>query len=99
MPIGKIPLPMSYRARPRVRNVIGLAWSIIRLPVLAVLVVFEPFVSFILSAAGFLGMLAALVLKISGDLPHSPFWGMMAASVGAVLLLMIYHLLILFLSR
>lgn len=90
---------MTHRARTPVGSVIGLLWQIIRLPVLAVLLVFEPFVSLILSAAGSLGMGAALVLKISGDLPHFPFWGMMAASVGAVLLLMIYHLLIRLFSR
>ncbi len=90
---------MIYRARTLCRSAIWLVWQIIRLPALAVLLVFEPFVSLILSAAGFLGMMSALVLKGSGDLPHFPFWGMMAASVGAVVLLMIYHLLIRLFSR
>ncbi|MGH8261820.1 MAG: hypothetical protein ACREUG_19245 [Steroidobacteraceae bacterium] len=65
-----------------------------RLPVLAVLLVLEPFVSLILTAFGFLGIVVALILKFSGDLPHFPFWLMMAFSVGAILLLMAYHALI-----
>ena len=59
----------------------------------------EPFVSLILTAFGFLGIVVALILKLSGDLPHFPFWLMMAFSIGAVLLLMAYHVLIEIFSR
>jgi hypothetical protein len=41
----------------------------------------------------------ALILKFSGDLPNFPFWTMMAFSVGALLLLMVYHSLIGIFSR
>ena len=41
----------------------------------------------------------ALVLKFSGDLPHFPFWLMMAFAVGAILLLMAYHAMIAIFSR
>lgn len=43
--------------------------------------------------------MVALILKLSGDLPHFPFWLMMAFSIGAVLLLMAYHVLIEIISR
>jgi hypothetical protein len=66
---------------------------------LAVLLVLEPFVSLILVGFGFLGIVVAVILKLSGDLPHFPFWLMMAFSVGAILILMAYHALIGLFSR
>ena len=74
-------------------------WQVVRLPVLAVLIVLEPFISLILTAFGFLGIVVALILKFSGDLPDFPFWLMMAFSIGAILLLMAYHALIGLFSR
>lgn len=79
--------------------VLRMLWLIVRLPVLAVLLVLEPLVSLVLAAFGFIGIVVAVILKFSGDLPHFPFWEMMAFSVGALLLLMAYHALIGILSR
>lgn len=79
--------------------VLGILWQVVRLPVLAVLLVFEPFVSLILTAFGLLGIVVALIIKFSGDLPHFPFWLMMAFSVSAILILMAYHGLIGLFSR
>src|SRR6185437_12236916 len=80
-------------------GVLWVLWQVVRLPVLAVLIVFEPFVSLILTAFGFLGIAVALILRFSGDLPHFPFWTMTAFSIGALLLLMGYHALIGVFSR
>ena len=80
-------------------RIFWILWQIVRLPVLAVLLVLEPFVSLVLTAFGFLGIVVALILKLSGDLPHFPFSLMMAFSIGAVLLLMAYHVLIEIFSR
>lgn len=85
--------------RALARGALWLLWQVVRLPVLAALLVLEPFVSLILTAAGFLGLVVAVILKFSGDLPHLPFWIMMGFSVGALLLLMAYHALISLLSR
>lgn len=91
------------RELPRGRIVawglLWLLWQVVRLPVLAVLLVLEPLVSLVLTAFGFLGIVVALILKFSGDLPHFPFWLMIAFSVGAILLLMAYHALISMFSR
>jgi hypothetical protein len=91
-------LPYDRREPPRGRTLWSvlfiLIWQIVRLPVLAVLLVLEPFVNLVLTAFGFLGIVVALILEVSGDLPHFPFWLMMAFSVGAILLLMAYHALI-----
>ena len=75
-------------------SVLWILWQVVRLPVLAVLLVLEPLVSLMLTAFGLLGIVMALILNFSGDLPHFPFWLMMAFSVGAILLLMAYHILI-----
>lgn len=91
------------RAPPRRRtlawNIFWILWQVMRLPVLAVLLVLEPFVSLILTAFGLLSIVIALILKFSGDLPYFPFWLMMAFSVGAILLLMAYHSLLGIFSR
>lgn len=80
-------------------SILWILWQAVRLPLLAVLLVLEPFVSLILTAFGFLGIVVAFILKFSGDLPHFPFWLMMAFSIGAILLLMAYHALIGLFSR
>ena len=87
------------RGRTLALGILWILWRVVRLPVLAVLIVLEPFISLILTAFGFLGIVVALILKFSGDLPHLPFWLMMAFSVGALLLLMAYHALIGVFSR
>ncbi len=80
-------------------GVLWILWQVVRLPVLAVLLVREPFVNLILTAFGLLGIVVALILEFSGDLPHFPFWLMMAFSIGAILLLMGYRTLISIFSR
>lgn len=75
-------------------SVLWVLWQVVRLPVLAVLLVLEPLVSLILTGFGLLGIVVALILTASGDLQHFPFWLMVAFSVGAILLLMAYHVLI-----
>jgi hypothetical protein len=85
--------------RPLALVVLYTLWQIVRLPVLAVLFVLEPFISLVLTAFGLLGIVVALILKFSGDLPHFPFWLMMAFSIGAILILMAYRALISLFSR
>lgn len=89
----------SPHGRTLAWSVFLIFWQVVRLPMLAVLLVLEPFVSLVLTAFGFLGIVVALILRFSGDLPHFPFWLMMAFSVGAILLLMAYHALIGLFSR
>jgi peptidoglycan/LPS O-acetylase OafA/YrhL len=76
-----------------------LLWHLIRLPALAVLLALEPLASFVLTAAGVLGIAAALILEFSGNLPGFPFWGMIALSVGALLLITAYRALVGILAR
>jgi hypothetical protein len=80
-------------------NLLTILWHVVRLPMLAALLLLEPFVSLTLTALGFLGIAVAMVLKLSGDLPHFPLWLMIIFSVGAILMLMAYHVLIGIFSR
>ena len=90
--------PPLYRDRSGIPSAasgtLRVLWCLLRLPTLAVLLALEPFISFLLSAAGILGIAAALVIRASADLPTFPFWGMIAFSVGSLLLLAAYHALI-----
>lgn len=92
-------LPYDYRHRPlRCRSlgwsVLRVLWQLVRLPVLAVLLVLEPFISLVLTAFSLLGIVLGLILKFSGDVPHFPFWLIIGFSLAAFLLLMAYHALI-----
>jgi len=85
--------------RSLVLGTLRVLWNAVRLPMLALLIILEPLVTLILSAMAFVGVVAACVLRLSGDLPHFPFWGMMGFSVVCMLLLMAYHALLRLLSR
>lgn len=73
-------------------------WTAVRLPTAALLLALEPLVSLALTGAFLLGMAGAVILRISGDLPHFPFCGMVALSLAALLALTVYHTLIRILS-
>jgi hypothetical protein len=68
-----------------------LAWHSVRLPILAVLVVLEPFVSIVLSALTILGIFFALFFRFLVRLAHFPFWMMLGISVGCATLLLVYY--------
>jgi hypothetical protein len=75
------------------------AWHSVRIPVLAVLVVLEPFVSIILAALTVLGVFFALFFRFLVRLPHFPFWTMLGISVGFATILMVYYGIIRILSN
>jgi hypothetical protein len=68
-----------------------LAWHAVRLPVLALLILLEPFVSIILVGTALLGLLAAVVFEVSGVAPHFHLGLVLAFSIGSMLVLMLYH--------
>lgn len=70
-----------------------LAWQAIRIPVLTLLVMFEPIVNFTLSALALLVALTAIFWKLADPKPF-PFWTVLAASLACVLALALYHALI-----
>lgn len=68
-------------------------WQCIRLPALLLLVILEPLVSFVLSAAALLGVLTAFFWKLVGP-PHFPFFLVLGISLGFEFVLVLYHALL-----
>jgi hypothetical protein len=68
------------------------------LPVLMLLVVLEPVVTFVLAALALLGLLTTLFFYLVGR-PGFPVWTMLALSLGFVIALVPYHALIRMLSN
>jgi hypothetical protein len=75
------------------------AWSAVRLPLLAVLVFLAPVVEFVCGGLLLLGILVSIAFKISGAGASFPFWHMIAASLGFSVFVILYHVVIALLSR
>jgi len=83
---------------PHCRQVIRLLWRGACLPVLMLLVVLEPIVTFVLAALALLGVLTTLFFKLVGP-PGFPVWTMLAMSLGFAIAPVPYHALIRALSK
>jgi hypothetical protein len=68
-------------------------WRAACLPVLMLLVVLEPLVTFVLAALALLGLLTTLFFYLVGP-PDFPVWTMLALSLGFAIALVPYHALI-----
>jgi hypothetical protein len=66
------------------------AWTSARIVITALLVLAEPFLRFLLCGAAFLGFLVTVLFGFLLEAPHFPKWGMLALSVGALLLYWLY---------
>jgi hypothetical protein len=73
-------------------------WRAACLPVLMVLVILEPLVTFVFSALALLGLLTTLFLYLVGP-PGFPVWTMLVLSLGFATALVPYHALIRLLSN
>jgi len=89
--------PESPAASDLIRGILwGILWVLwqgVRLPVLLLLVILEPVVSFVLSAAALLGVLTAIFWKLVGP-PHFPFFLVLGISLGFEFALVVYHALL-----
>jgi hypothetical protein len=74
------------------------SWRVACLPVLMLLVILEPVVTFVLGALALLGVLTTLFFKLVGP-PGFPVWTMLALSLGFGIALVPYHALIRVLSN
>ena len=81
------------------RGLLGVAWHSIRLPVFALLVVFEPIFRIVLSTLAILSAFFAFFFEYLTALVHFPFWGMLAFSAGCAMSLLFYYFLIRLFSR
>ena len=68
-------------------------WHAVRLPVLMLLVILEPVVSFLLGGAALLGIVMTFFWKLVGP-PTFPFWTMLTISLGFGFALLFYQALI-----
>jgi hypothetical protein len=80
-------------------GILWLLWQAIRWPVLALLIVLEPVVRFVLCGFALLGTLTALMLRFTVDRTQFPFWGTLAVSVSCVGILILYYAVIRLFSR
>jgi hypothetical protein len=72
-------------------------WRVGCLPVLMVLVILEPLVTFVLAALALLGLLTTLFFYLVGP-PEFHVWTMLALSLGFAIALVPYHAFIRLLS-
>ena len=87
---------MSANSIPRLT--LGIIWHAVRLPVLMLLVILEPVVSFVLGGAALLGVLMTFFWKLVGP-PTFPFWTMLTISLGFGFALALYQALIVALTE
>ena len=69
-------------------------WTAIRLPIVTLLVILEPFVTTILMGIAMLGVLMCLFNRFLLHEPHFPFWMGLGLSIGSGMLLLPYYTLI-----
>ena len=74
------------------------AWTLIRLPLLALVVILEPVVRVLLTGLALLLTLTAFFWVALRGLSAFPFWGMLGLGVTALLLLALYYALMRLLS-
>ena len=95
----------TRRVRETVMPGDGVAVTIVRwlwraacLPILMVLVILEPLVTFVFSALALLGLLTTVFFYFVGP-PEFPVWTMLALSLGFAIASVPYHALIRLLSN
>ena len=69
-------------------------WQLIRLPLLALLVILEPIVQFVLCALALLGTLFAFFFRFTSVRAGAHFWLLLGLSVGCLFVLWVYYLAI-----
>jgi hypothetical protein len=78
----------------RVTNAIGVFWKLLRLPIVALLLLCEPILRVVCAGTMVLGVLAAIVLKVSAIGEHFPMVEMLVSVMGLAIVLFLYHGLI-----
>lgn len=66
------------------------SWQCVRLVICALLILMEPVLRVVLVPLAFLGFVVTLLFGFAMDAPNFPKWGMLAFSVGALLLYWLY---------
>lgn len=69
-----------------------IAWTLVRMVIIAVLVLVEPFLRLILLGIGYAAFLLSVIGGFLLDLPHLPKWGILGLAVGCVVLYLLFLL-------
>jgi hypothetical protein len=77
-----------------VRYILSLAWALVRVPVAALLAICEPLVPVVLAGLALLFLLIAGFFALVLPLHAFPFFGMLGAAMGLILLLALYYALL-----
>lgn len=80
-------------------NALARVLTIVRLPIVALLLLLEPIVNVVCGAATVLGMLVAVAFELSAVGPRFPFLQVAAISLAFGVLLILYHSAIALLVR
>lgn len=88
--LGETSRAIGRRSQPFVGVAFVLAWQAVRMVICALLVLFEPLLRIVLVPIAFLGFLVTLIFGFMIGAPNFPKWGMLAFSVGALLLYWFY---------
>lgn len=90
-------------AHPQIRSLatggLRIAWTAVRLPLLALLTLLLPFVQTVCAGLMLIGIVVSIAFKISAAGPHFPFWQMIGISLGFGAFVIVYYGLIRLLSR
>lgn len=91
-------MPLVQNPTQSSLQVLGWTWRIVRIPIVTLLGLVEPVVSFVFGALALLGVLMTLFFKLI-HLPAFPAWTMLAISVSFGLVGRMYRGLIKLLDR
>jgi hypothetical protein len=75
-------------------NVVAIAWQIVRLMIVALLMLLEPILGFVLCGLALVGAIVSVMLKFSGAVPQFPFWSALAISVGLYFAFLLYSVVV-----
>ncbi len=90
MHVGPLEDPHRSLARRAIGALVVIAWTAVRLPLLALLIVMEPLICGALWLFATFGILSALFWHFLVHEPRFPFWPAIGLSIGAALLAGIY---------
>jgi hypothetical protein len=82
---------LLLHSRTRYRCAIArLIWHVVRLPIITLLEILEPVISFVFGTLALLGVLTTILYKLIG-MPHFPTTTMLLLSIGFGLVVLLYQ--------
>jgi hypothetical protein len=70
-------------------NIMVTAWQVARVLIVAILMLVEPIIGFVLCGLALVGLIVSVILNFAGA-PNFPFWPALAMSVGLYVAFLLY---------